>query len=58
MLIHAVNTRNVCQLLNAVAPCSVTEFKGAALEYICLNLEGLLENQYVFDALLTAVLLT
>lgn len=58
MLIHAVNTRNVCQLLNAVAPCSVTEFKGAALEYICLNLEGLLENQYVFDALLTSVLLT
>lgn len=39
-----VNTRNVCQLLNAVAPCSVTEFKTAALEYICLNLEGMLEN--------------
>lgn len=58
MLIHAVNTRNVCQLLNAVSPCSVTEFKGAALEYICLNLEGLLENQYVFNALLTSVLLT
>lgn len=58
MLIHAVNTRNVCQLLNAVAPCSVTEFKGAALEYICLNLEGLLENQYVFDVLLTSALLT
>ena len=44
-LTHTVNTRNVCQLLNAVAPCSVTEFKDAALEYICLNLEGLLENQ-------------
>lgn len=58
MLIHAVNTRNVCQLLNAVAPCSVTEFKCAALEYICLNLEGLLENQYVFGTLLTAALLT
>lgn len=58
MLTHAVNTRNVCQLLNVVAPCSVTEFKGAALEYICLNLEGLLENQYVFDALLASVLLT
>ncbi|KAF6227909.1 hypothetical protein HO133_007637 [Letharia lupina] len=39
-----VNTRNVCQLLNAVAPCSVTQFKDAALEYICLNLEGMLEN--------------
>lgn len=58
MLIHAVNTHNVCQILNAVAPCSVTEFKGAALEYICLNLEGLLENQYVFDVLLTSALLT
>lgn len=39
-----VNMRNVCQLLNAIAPCSVTEFKNAALEYICLNLEGMLEN--------------
>jgi len=28
-----------------VAPCSVTEFKDAALEYICMNLEGMLENQ-------------
>lgn len=55
---NAVNTRNVCQLLNAVAPCSVTGFKDAALEYICLNLEGLLENQYVFDVLLTTALLT
>ena len=43
---YPVTTRNVCQLLNAVAPCSVTEFKDAALEYICLNLEGMLENQY------------
>lgn len=58
ILTNAVNTRNVCQLLNAVAPCSVTRFKDAALEYICLNLEGLLENQYVFDTLLTAALLT
>lgn len=40
-----VTTRNVCQLLNAVAPCTVTEFKEAALEYICLNLETLLENR-------------
>ncbi|KAL8904277.1 MAG: hypothetical protein Q9207_003373 [Kuettlingeria erythrocarpa] len=39
-----VNTRNVCQLLNAVAPCSVVQFKRAALEYICLNLEGMLEH--------------
>ncbi|KAL8790954.1 MAG: hypothetical protein Q9213_000379, partial [Squamulea squamosa] len=40
-----VENRNVCQLLNAVAPCSSTGFKQAALEYICLNLEGILENQ-------------
>ncbi|KAI9727063.1 MAG: hypothetical protein M1834_008531 [Cirrosporium novae-zelandiae] len=40
-----VNIRNVCSLVNAVAPCSVTEFKNAALEYICLNLEAMLENQ-------------
>ncbi|KAL8810050.1 MAG: hypothetical protein Q9200_002883 [Gallowayella weberi] len=39
-----VEIRNVCPLLNAVAPCSVTEFKRAGLEYICLNLEGMLEN--------------
>ncbi|KAI4198005.1 MAG: hypothetical protein LQ346_002850 [Caloplaca aetnensis] len=38
-----VNTRNVCQLLNVVSPCSVVQFKRAALEYICLNLEGMLE---------------
>lgn len=44
-----VNTRNVCQLLNAVAPCSVTEFKTAALEYICLNLEGMLENHLLTE---------
>ncbi|MCJ1382382.1 hypothetical protein MMC17_005495 [Xylographa soralifera] len=44
-----VNTRNVCQLLNAVAPCSVTEFKDAALEYIYLNLEGMLENHRISE---------
>ena len=33
------------QILNAVASCSVTEFKDAALEYLCLNLEGMLEDQ-------------
>ncbi|GAD96095.1 BTB domain and ankyrin repeat protein [Paecilomyces variotii No. 5] len=42
MLGRFINTRNVCHLLNAVAPCSVTEFKDAALEYICLNLESML----------------
>ncbi|PGH09173.1 hypothetical protein GX51_00927 [Blastomyces parvus] len=40
-----VNNRNVCHYLNAVAPCSVTAFKQAALEYICLNLEAMLENR-------------
>ncbi|KAI9826577.1 MAG: hypothetical protein M1832_006173 [Thelocarpon impressellum] len=45
-LIMAVTTRNACQLLNAVAPCSVSAFKDACLEYLCLSLEGLLENQY------------
>ncbi|KAI9883893.1 MAG: hypothetical protein M1823_004333 [Watsoniomyces obsoletus] len=39
-----VTTRNVCHLLNAVAPCSVTDFKDACLEYLCLGLEGMLEN--------------
>lgn len=43
--VYLVNTRNVCHLLNAVAPCTVTEFKDAALEYICLNLEVMLENK-------------
>ncbi|KAI9702786.1 MAG: hypothetical protein M1836_008000 [Candelina mexicana] len=39
-----VNLRNACQLLNAVAPCSVTEFKDATLEYLCMNLEAMLEG--------------
>ncbi|PGH15017.1 hypothetical protein AJ79_02699 [Helicocarpus griseus UAMH5409] len=44
-----VNNRNVCHYLNAVAPCSVTAFKQAALEYICLNLEAMLENRLLDD---------
>ncbi|KAH8684602.1 putative BTB/POZ domain-containing protein 1 [Tricladium varicosporioides] len=44
-----VNTRNVCHLLNAVAPCSITEFKDAALEYVCLQLEYMLENHWIND---------
>lgn len=39
-----VHNRNVCDLLNVIAPCHVKEFKDAALEYICLNLEDLLTN--------------
>ncbi|KAL4909175.1 hypothetical protein BDW74DRAFT_187478 [Aspergillus multicolor] len=44
-----VDSRNVCHLLNSVAPCFVTEFKDAALEYICLNLEDLISNRLLGD---------
>ncbi|KAH8816180.1 hypothetical protein F5884DRAFT_852632 [Xylogone sp. PMI_703] len=44
-----VNTRNACHLLNAVAPCSVTEFKDTGLEYLCLQLESMLENRLLDD---------
>lgn len=40
----AVNARNVCSLLTAVAPSSVAEFKDAALEYVCLSLEAVMQN--------------
>ncbi|KAF1997390.1 hypothetical protein P154DRAFT_524886 [Amniculicola lignicola CBS 123094] len=38
------NARNVCSLLNAIAPSSVAEFKDAASEYICLSLEAVMQN--------------
>lgn len=41
---YTVNARNVCSLLAAVAPSSVAEFKDAALEYICLSLEAVMQN--------------
>ncbi|KAL3421974.1 BTB/POZ domain-containing protein 1 [Phlyctema vagabunda] len=44
-----VTTRNICHLLNAVAPCSVTEFKDAGLEYMCLQLESMLEGHLLDD---------
>ncbi|KAG4032895.1 hypothetical protein MFRU_006g03540 [Monilinia fructicola] len=44
-----VNTRNVCNIVNAVAPCSVTELKDAGLEYMCLQLESILENHLLDD---------
>ncbi|KAL4788333.1 regulator of chromosome condensation 1/beta-lactamase-inhibitor protein II [Aspergillus varians] len=44
-----VTSRGVCHLLNSVAPCFVTEFKDAALEYICLNLEDLISNKLLGD---------
>ncbi|KAI5464762.1 hypothetical protein BGZ63DRAFT_421761 [Mariannaea sp. PMI_226] len=39
-----VTTRNIANLLNEISPCAVTEFKDAGLEYICLQLESMLEN--------------
>jgi inhibitor of Bruton tyrosine kinase len=39
-----VNTRNISHLLNAISPCSVTAFKDTGLEYICLQMESMLEN--------------
>ncbi|KAL1840891.1 hypothetical protein VTJ49DRAFT_7633 [Mycothermus thermophilus] len=38
------NIRNIAHLLNAISPCAVTEFKDVGLEYVCLQLETLLEN--------------
>lgn len=42
-----VNARNVCWLLNAISPSSVHEFKHAALEYLCLNLEAMLQGHHL-----------
>ncbi|ROT43313.1 hypothetical protein SODALDRAFT_355521 [Sodiomyces alkalinus F11] len=42
-----VTTRNVAGLLNEISPCSVTEFKDAGLEYVCLQVETMLENHYL-----------
>ena len=49
VLARHVNTRNICSLLNAVAPCSVTSFKDAGLEYICLNMEAMLEGNLLSE---------
>ncbi len=40
-----MSTRNISTLLNSISPCSVTEFKEKGLEYICLQMEAMLENQ-------------
>ncbi|KAG6039395.1 hypothetical protein E4U41_002719 [Claviceps citrina] len=45
-----VTTRNIANLLNEISLCSVTEFKDAGLEYICLQLESMLEN-HLLDGL-------
>ena len=42
-----VNVRNVCGLLNAISPSSIHEFKDAALEYICLSLESILQGHHL-----------
>ncbi|PPJ53299.1 hypothetical protein CBER1_00951 [Cercospora berteroae] len=42
-----VNVRNVCGLLNAMAPSSVREFLDTGLEYLCLNLEAMLQGHYL-----------
>lgn len=42
-----VDVRNVCGLLNAISASSVREFKDAALEYLCLSLEAMLQGHYL-----------
>lgn len=42
-----VTNRNISNLLNEISPCSVAEFKNTGLEYICLQLESVLENHYL-----------
>ncbi|RFU73170.1 hypothetical protein TARUN_9088 [Trichoderma arundinaceum] len=42
-----VTNRNVSNLLNEISPCSVAEFKNTGLEYICLQLESMLENHFL-----------
>ena len=49
VLSNYTTARSICQLVNTVAPCSVTQFKKAALEYICLNLEAMLENRLLSE---------
>ena len=44
-----VNVRNVCSLVNTVAESTVQSFKKAALEYICLNLESMMELRLLQD---------
>ncbi|KAF8471308.1 hypothetical protein BDZ91DRAFT_521229 [Kalaharituber pfeilii] len=40
-----VNTRNASQLLMAIAPCSQKGFKEVCLQYMCFNMESMLENR-------------
>lgn len=42
-----VNVRNACELLNAIGPSAVEDFKDAGLEYLCLNLEAMLSSHFL-----------
>ncbi|KAM0265640.1 hypothetical protein ACHAQJ_000074 [Trichoderma viride] len=42
-----VTNRNISNLLNEISPCSVAEFMNTGLEYICLQLESMLENHFL-----------
>ncbi|KAJ9605360.1 hypothetical protein H2200_010017 [Cladophialophora chaetospira] len=44
-----VNIRNICSLVNTVAESTQQGFKRAALEYICLNLESMMELRLLQD---------
>lgn len=44
-----VTVRNICSLVNTVTECTVDSFKHAALEYICLNLESMMEQRLLGD---------
>ncbi|KAK8097884.1 myosin [Apiospora kogelbergensis] len=44
-----VTMRNISTLLNLISVCSVTEFKDKGLEYICLQMESMLENHLLDD---------
>lgn len=56
--IWLVNTRNAAQLLMAVSACSETGFKDMCMQYICLNMETMLENQYFLPPISPASLLS
>ncbi|KAL7817515.1 hypothetical protein V8C44DRAFT_355659 [Trichoderma aethiopicum] len=45
-----VTTRNISNLLNEISACAVAEFKDTGLEYLCLQLESMLEN-HLLDGL-------
>ncbi|KAI2628270.1 hypothetical protein GGS21DRAFT_528492 [Xylaria nigripes] len=44
-----VSTRNISTLLNVISPFYVAEFKKKGLEYVCLQMEAMLENHHLDD---------